>query len=96
MGLRMKFYFYPANEKIFKSGAVNNFVRIVVFNELSGEIEASFIRRVNTLWQQTCKNNIETDHRIKELNGDHFQVYSWVAKNKPDFQLPAFSLVDGK
>ena len=96
MELRMKFYFYPDAEEKFKADALNNFVRTLVFNELSGEIEISFIRQVKTLWQQTCKNNIETDHRIKELNGEHFQVYSWVVRSKSDFQLPAFSLSESK
>lgn len=96
MELRMRFYFYPNDEDKFKAEAFNNFVRTIVFNELSGEIEVSFIRQVRALWQQTCKNNIETDHRIKELKGDHFQVFSWVAKGKSDFQLPAFVLSDSK
>ncbi|MHC8470556.1 hypothetical protein [Plesiomonas shigelloides] len=89
----MNFYFYPASEEKFKADALDNFVRTVVFNKLSGEVEISFIRQVRTLWQQTCKNNIETDHRIKELNGEHFQVYSWVVRSKSDFELPAFSLL---
>ena len=92
----MKFYFYPAAEEKFKAEALNNFVRTLVFNELSGEIEVSFIRQVNTLWLQTCKNNIETDRRVRELNGDHFQVFSWVVKSKSDFQLPAFSVSESK
>jgi hypothetical protein len=96
MELCMKFYFYPTGEEKFKADAFNNFVRTLVFNVLSGEIEVSFIRQVKTLWQQTCKNNIETDHRIKELSGDHFQIYGWVVKSKSDFQLPVFSLSESK
>lgn len=92
----MKFYFYPIDEEEFKSEALNNYVRTIVFNELSGEIEVSFIRQVKKLWQQTRKNNIETDHRISEINGDHYQVFSWVTKSKTDLHLPAFSLADGK
>ncbi|NMD50872.1 hypothetical protein HG547_04400 [Shewanella sp. DNRA4] len=92
----MKFYFYPTDEEKFKADALSNFVRTIAFNERSGEVEVSFIRQVNTLWQQTCKNNIETDHRIKELSGEHFQVYSWVVNSKSDFQLPAFSLLESK
>ncbi len=48
----MKFYFYPIDEEEFKSEALNNYVRTIVFNELSGEIEVSFIRQVKKLWQQ--------------------------------------------
>jgi len=88
----MKFYFYPADEELFKTEAVGNFLRTIVFNEVSGEIETNFTRQVKKLWQQTCKNNIETDHRIKQLKDGQYQIYSWICKTKSDFQLPAFEL----
>jgi len=88
----MDFFFHPVNEDKFKEEAVNHFVRTVVFDTSTGEVVTSFTRRVQKVWEQTCKNNIETDHRIKMLSGDHFQVYSWVAKSKIDFGLPGFML----
>ena len=86
----MKFYFYPVDEVEFKNAAVGNVVRTLVFDKSSGKVTACFSRKVNKVWEQTCKNNIETDHRIKELKGDNFQIYSWVSSNESDFNLPSF------
>ena len=88
----MEFYFYPADEIKFKDAAVGNFVRTVIFDRTSNEIVLSYTRRVKKVWEQTCKNNIETDHRVKDLAGDAFQIYSWVTKSKNDFGLPSFVL----
>ena len=92
----MDYYFYPEDEKKFKEEAVNKYVRTIVFDTVNGEITTSFVRQVRKVWEQTCKNNIETDLRIKELSGDHFQIYSWVTKSKNDFGLPKFSLKKGR
>ena len=86
----MEFFFYPADEDKFKKESVNHLVRTVVFDTSKEEVVTSFTRQVHKVWEQTCKNNIETDHRIKVLSGDHFQIYSWVAKSKKDFGLPGF------
>ena len=86
----MRFYFHPVLESKFKEEAVGKFVRTIVFNELTNEIETSFIRSVQKIWTQSCKNNIETDHRIKALKGSHFKVYSWIVPNKNNFDLPSF------
>jgi len=88
----MEFYFYPSDENTFKNEAVGNLVRTVVFETSSGEVVLNYIRQVKKHWEQTCKNNIETDHRIKELAGDNYQVYSWVTIRKYDFGLPCFIL----
>ncbi|HBK83462.1 MAG TPA: hypothetical protein DDZ41_07675 [Flavobacterium sp.] len=85
-----QYFFYPANEKQFKQEAKNNFVRTIVFDTKECKIANSFIRKVNKDWKQTCKNNIETDNRIKSLSGEHFEIYSWVVKSKSDFNLPCF------
>lgn len=93
----MKFYFYPFDEDAFKAEAVGNFVHTIVFNEVLGEVETTFTREVKFLWKQTCRNNVETDHSIKQLKSSHGhnQIYSWVCKSKSDFQLPAFKLSEG-
>jgi hypothetical protein len=91
-GAIMEFYFHPADESKFKEEAVGNFVRTIVFDTLKDEVTVSFVRQVRKVWEQTCKNNIATDHRIKELSGDHFQIFSWVTKSKSDFGLPSFDL----
>lgn len=88
----MEFYFYPTDESDFKTNAVGNFVHTLVFDTTEQKVIISFARQVSKIWEQTCKNNIETDHRIKELNGDNYQVFSWVSKSKYDFNLPSFKL----
>lgn len=87
----MEFYFYPDNDQKFKEEALNNFVHTIVFNTETSEVELSFVRKVQKIWEQTCKNNIETDHRIKELSGINYQVYSWVSNSKSNLNLPCFS-----
>ena len=86
----MEFFFYPTSDKNFKEEALNNYVHTVIFDTLKCKVVSSFIREVHKIWDQTCKNNIETDHRIKGLSGDCFQIYSWVTKSKTDFCLPFF------
>ncbi len=90
----MDFYFYPAEELEFKSNAVGNYVHTVVFDTTEQKILTSFVRKVSKAWVQTRKNNIETDHRIKELTGSNYQIYSWVSKSKSDFNLPFFRLAN--
>ncbi len=88
----MDFYFYPPEETEFKSNAVGNYVHTVVFDITEQKVVKSFVRKVDKVWEQTCKNNIETDHRIKELLGINYQVYSWVSKSKTSLNLPFFRL----
>lgn len=86
----MDFYFYPTNEETFKEKALNNFVRTLAFDTNKNEVVLSFTRKVSKKWEQTLKNNIETDHRIKKLSGNQYQIYSWVTSSKSDFGLPHF------
>jgi len=86
----MEYYFNPSCDDEFKAEAKNNIVRTIVFDTVSQEVVVSFSRQVKKIWAQTCKNNIETDHRIKGLSGENFQIYSWVSKSKNDFGLPHF------
>ena len=90
----MEFYFYPTDESKFKSHAVGNFVHTLVFDTTEQKVIDSFVRQVRKVWEQTCKNNIETDHRIKKLSGDNYQIFSWVSKSKSDFNLPFFELAN--
>jgi hypothetical protein len=92
-GTSMEFFFYPADENQFKQAAVGNFVRTLVFDTNKDEVVVTFVRRVSKAWEQSCKNNIETDHRIRALSGEHFQIYSWVVKSKNDFSLPGFGVI---
>lgn len=66
----MKFTFNPSNEKQFKKMAVGKNIETIVINSLTGQRIIRFTRSVRKLWKQTCKNNIETDHRIKAINKD--------------------------
>jgi len=86
----MQYFFYPVDEKQFKQEAKGHFVRTMVFDTSKYKISNSFIRKVDKVWMQTCKNNIATDKRIKTLSGNHFQIYSWVVQSESDFGLPCF------
>lgn len=88
----MEFYFYPTDESEFKSVALDNYVHTLVFDTTEQKVIISFVRKVRKVWEQTCKNNIETDHRVKELSGENYQVFSWVSKSKSDLNLPSFKL----
>ncbi|EHI9242953.1 hypothetical protein J9100_004288 [Vibrio vulnificus] len=87
----MKYFFYPKDEETFKDQAVGNFVRTLVFDPENENVLLTFHRRVSKVWEQTRKNNIETDHRIKELTNENLHVYSWVVGNKTELSLPNFS-----
>ena len=75
---KKEFYFYPNQEEIFKKRAKNNFVFTLVYDKDKLEIVLFFKREVRSKWKQSCKNNIETDHRIKELQDSNYQIYSWI------------------
>lgn len=77
----MEYYFYPENEEEFKKQAKGHRVETLVFNTQTKQIENIFYREVKKVWEQTRKNNIETDHRIKKLNDDCYQILSWVSKD---------------
>ncbi|ASO31050.1 hypothetical protein CG015_17910 [Vibrio anguillarum] len=87
----MKYFFYPKDEETFKVQAVGNFVRTLVFDPENEKVLFTFHRKVSKVWEQTRKNNIETDHRIKDLTNENLHVYSWVVSNKTELLLPNFS-----
>jgi len=72
----MKFYFYPTGEEKFKADALNNFVRTIVFNELSGEVEVNFIRQVKTLWQQSVRTILR---QITALKNSMVSIFKCIA-----------------
>lgn len=86
----MNFYFCPSNENTFKEKAVGNYVRTLVFDKTKNAVVLTFARKVSKKWEQSVKNNIETDHRIKSLSGDNLEVYSWVTATKSGLSLPHF------
>lgn len=86
----MKFYFSPNNDESFKKEAVNSFVRTLIFNRSTNKIHNCYSRKVSKRWEQSVKNNIESDHRVKGLPNGDYQIYSWVTKNELDFSLPCF------
>lgn len=86
-----EFYFHPRDENALKKQAVNNFVRTLIFEVEINKVNNSYIRKVCTEWTQTVKNNIETDHRVRNLpENKKYQIYSWVVKIESDFSLPSF------
>jgi len=66
----MRFIFEPNSNEVFKKRALNNMIETVVHNQRTGEVIVRFTRRVRKIWEQTCKNNVLTDHRIKKLKHD--------------------------
>lgn len=86
----MIFYFCPSNENTFKENAVGNYVRTLVFDRTKNAVVLTFARKVSKKWEQSVKNNIETDHRIKSLSGDSLEIYSWVTATKSGLALPHF------
>ncbi|EPN4988665.1 hypothetical protein WL058_23010 [Vibrio alginolyticus] len=90
-GGHMKYFFHPKDEETFKVQAVGNFVRTLVFDPENEKVLLTFHRKVSKVWEQTRKNNIETDHRIKELTNENLHFYSWVVSSKTELLLPNFS-----
>ncbi len=86
----MKFYFNPIDEDLFKEKAIGNFVRTLIFNKKTNEIHSCYARKVSKKWEQSIKNNIESDHRVKELSGDSYQIYSWIVTSESNLELPNF------
>ncbi|AMC35453.1 hypothetical protein [Janthinobacterium sp. B9-8] len=89
-GVDIDFVFFPENEEEFKKKALNNCVRTIVYNIDQSEIHSSFVRSVNVIWKQSCKNNIGTDHRIKNLVSGSFVIYSWIVNSDNDLTIPIF------
>lgn len=84
----IKYFFFPKSEADFKKQAKGNFVRTIIVTS-DGVIIKSYTRKVNKFWTQTRKNNIETDHRVKDLAPSN-HIYSWIVHNKTEFNLPFF------
>ena len=78
----MIFIFTPTNEETFKYQAFGNTIETVVTHRDTNKEICRFTRRVRKQWTQTCKNNIETDHRIKSLKSDveedRYMVYTHI------------------
>lgn len=76
----MLYIFTPTNEETFKDQAVGNTIETVVTHRDTNKEICQFTRRVRKRWTQTCKNNIESDHRIKILkkdsNSNNYIIYS--------------------
>ena len=82
-------YIYPRDEDSFKERAVGRYVRTLIV-DTENKIHLSYSRKVSKMWSQTVKNNIETDHRIKELPNGHYKIYNWVTESESDSSLPLF------
>ena len=78
----MKFIFKPNDAKLFMKDAVGRQIETIVIDIMEEKEITTFTRTVSKVWEQTPKNNIETDHRIKELkntqNIDNLVVYTRV------------------
>ena len=51
-----------------------------------------FSRNVGSVWQNSCKNEVETDDRIRKNSNlneeDKYHIYSWVSESQSDYALP--------
>lgn len=86
----IEYFYFPKNEAVFKKEAKGNIVRTIIVT-LDGSIINSYTRKVNKLWNQTRKNNIETDHRVKDLIAGNYHIYSWIVHKETEFNLPSFA-----
>lgn len=77
----MEVLFYPQDEEQFKKEAVGNFVYTEVTNLSTNEIFI-FSRKITKLWTASCRNNIVTDHRIKELEGNNYCIKNWIESSE--------------
>lgn len=78
----MIYKFEPKDEKDFMEMAVGNKIQTIVTDSISGQEIINFTRKVKSVWSQTMKNNIQSDHRIKQLvkiqDTSNFIVYTYI------------------
>ena len=67
-----KFFFYPKDKNEFFARVEGNYARTLIYKPSTNEIVNVFDRKVGRVWKNSCKNEVETDHRIHKnpnLNG---------------------------
>ena len=85
------YFFYPEGESKFKESANGKCVHTPIYKPSTNETVNVFSRNVGRVWKNSCKNEVETDHRIRKnsnLNEEHkYRAYSWISDSKSDSAL---------
>ena len=85
------YFFYPEGESNFKESANGKFVHTPIYKPSTNEIVNVFSRKVGRVWQNSCKNEVETDHRIRKNSNlneeDKYRAYSWISESQSDSAL---------
>ena len=86
------YFFYPKDESKFKKSANGKFVHTLIYKPSTNEIVNVFDRKVGCVWQNSCKNQVETDRKIRQNSNlneeDKYHIYSWVSESQSDYALP--------
>ena len=85
------YFFYPEGESKFKESANGKCVHTPIYKPSTNEIVNVFSRNVGRVWKNSCKNEVETDHRIRKNSNlneeDKYRAYSWISESKSDSAL---------
>ena len=85
------YFFYPEDESNFKESANGKCVHTPIYKPSTNEIVNVFSRNVGRVWKNSCKNEVETDHRIRKNSNlneeDKYRAYSWISESKSDSAL---------
>ena len=85
------YFFYPEGESNFKESANGKFVHTLIYKPSTNEIVNVFSRNVGRVWKNSCKNEVETDHRIRKNSNlneeDKYRAYSWISDSQSNSAL---------
>ena len=78
------YFFYPEGESKFKESANGKCVHTPIYLKPStNEIVNVFSRNVGRVWKNSCKNEVETDRKIRKNSNlneeDKYRAYSWIS-----------------
>ena len=85
------YFFYPEDESNFKESANGKCVHTPIYKPSTNEIVNVFSRNVGRVWKNSCKNEVETDHRIHKNSNlneeDKYRAYSWISDSQSNSAL---------
>ena len=61
------YFFYHKDESNFQESANGKFVHTLIYKPSTNETVNVFSRNVGSVWQNSCKNEVETDDRIRKI-----------------------------
>ena len=78
-------------ESNFKESANGKCVHTPIYKPSTNEIVNVFSRNVGRVWKNSCKNEVETDHRIRKNSNlneeDKYRAYSWISDSQSNSAL---------